>query len=563
MVKFFGGADSDFSSDEEDETKMETVYDASATAATSAAATAATSAAASPVSEKASPSSVVSKSEEASPAPSGDASPAPSVDASPAPSVDASPAPSGDASPAPSGDASPAPSVDASSAPSGDASPAPNETVSVSELAPGSEMEAENVTEPVELRTVVPLDEMYGLATVEELKAAAKTAELFATSVKFVVMGATMNFVKFAPKRDVYGFLLPMDKLEQEEQYKTCKTRISVHHVNLLPEGSKQKVKKELEELYQDLKAENESEVDKVKMLIANHKVTGDESAVVAHCMLNPNTPMLDIQFTEKEAGGGYLVPLVQSGNKLGDAFNVFKCKAIGFDESPKSLLFSSLLEFLAGSGCEHLTFVNLTEEAKGVVMGPNDEGEGEGEDVGEDEEVGEGEDVGEDEEVGEGEDVGEDEEVGEEVGEEDVEEIDLGEEGANEEGAAEGEAETEVTPAVAPEGEVKVAAEGEVAPEGVVEGAVTEKVAPEKAEVKVADAGKEQPSPSDAQSEAEALSKDSTVLEGGKKKPKFTRKKQPSEVKIPVPVRKTKQPTKRQKPAKISLKTATLKKAV
>jgi hypothetical protein len=554
MVKFFGGADSDFSSDEEDETKMETVYDsakpeeesevsdAAATAATSAAATpalnapavnanAATSVEASPVSEKASPSSVVSKSE--------DASPAPSVDASPAPSVDASPAPSVDASSAPSVDASSAPSVDASPAPSGDASSAPNETVSVSELAPGSEMEAENVTEPVELRTVVPLDEMYGLATVEELKAAAKTAELFAASVKFVVMGATMNFVKFAPKRDVYGFLLPMDKLEQEEQYKTCKTRISVHHVNLLSEGSKQKVKKDFEELYQDLKAENESEVDKVKMLIANHKVTGDESAVVAHCILNPNTPMLDIQFTEKEAGGGYLVPLVQSGNKLGDAFNVFKCKAIGFDESPKSLLFSSLLEFLAGSGCEHLTFVNLSEEAKGVVMGPNDEGEGE--------------------EVGEGEDVGE----GEEVGEEDVEEIDLEEEGEAE-GEAEAEVAAEVAPAVAPEGEVKVAAEGEVAPAVAPEGAVTvEKVAPVNAEVKVADAGKEQPSPSDAQSEAEALSKDSTVLEGGKKKPKFTRKKQPSEVKIPVPVRKTKQPTKRQRPAKISLKTATLKKAV
>jgi hypothetical protein len=226
------------------------------------------------------------------------------------------------------------------------------------------DMDVENdLSAPPEINVVNNFEEMYALQTVAELKSAIRTAALFKPSMKIAILGANMKYVKFESTHDVFGFLKSLDEQEKSKQFKTCESKMSISHINLPSSNSTQKVKDDYASIYQELATTSGDDKSIVNSLIVKNTVTNkDDNASVAHCMLNPHTPMLDFVISEHKPGAGFIVPVSDSSNKLDDSFNLFKCKAIGFDDARKTLYYSGILDLFEGSGCEHLTVINLTD---------------------------------------------------------------------------------------------------------------------------------------------------------------------------------------------------------
>jgi hypothetical protein len=225
---------------------------------------------------------------------------------------------------------------------------------------------------------------MYEMGTVAELVKALTASKVIEAPVVVMIGGLSAQYLKFEPKNDMFGFLQNLEDLERLEQFKTFTVDASVTHLNLPNVASKQKINGTLEDRYDDLMKSKDDAEGVVKTWLTNKTVfdTDSQPSMVYQTMVAGNTPSLDLKLTEHEPSSGFVT--VMNAEKLGDAFNFMKCRALGSTDAVKSVYLSNILKIIAKI-VSQITVVNVATVSKenmdAVVGSPPEMTETESED--------------------------------------------------------------------------------------------------------------------------------------------------------------------------------------
>ena len=222
--------------------------------------------------------------------------------------------------------------------------------------------------------TSVSFDELYNQENVDMLVSDLKEKSNFIKPLmKILILGLQGEYIKFQPKRDVFGFLTSKSEQEKMSMYQTATCKAAIHHVNVPSLTNALKVDLTKSKDIFETATEESDAAGIMEKLISNANIPSEPNDLNTISVVRPLTPYLEMLLTDTDTEEGTIVVL--EGDNMANAFDVFKLKSLLVDDVvPKKMMLSNILNMLADAGAKNIIVVNLcTSSETPNVIGPTE----------------------------------------------------------------------------------------------------------------------------------------------------------------------------------------------
>ena len=222
--------------------------------------------------------------------------------------------------------------------------------------------------------TSVSFDELYKQENVDMLVSDLKEKSNFIKPLmKILILGLQGEYIKFQPKRDVFGFLKSKSEQEKMSMYQTATCKAAIHHVNVPSLTNALNVDLTKSKDIFETATEESDAASIMEKLRNNANIPSEPNDLNTISIVRPLTPYLEMLLTDTDTEEGTVV--VVEGDNMTNAFDVFKLKCLLVDDVvPKKMMLSNILNMLADAGAKNIIVVNLcTSSETPNVIGPTE----------------------------------------------------------------------------------------------------------------------------------------------------------------------------------------------